>query len=287
MALVGQGLGHDLPGAVLGPDAPLGGHLDRVEMNLVELVAVERRQRIHGDPRRAQVDDQQREPAAAALLRPGSAQEPQVVHVLGVGLPALLAGHHVGVAAKLGAAAHRGEIGAGLGLRVAEREVELAASDRRQPALLLLLGSVARDGLRDDSRGERVARGARVGHLVPQDVLAGERVAGSAPFDGPADREPALRAHGAEEFAHLLPLVSLTEEAVEVAVVGEELDDLGAKGLVLLGEAEVHESSSTRAFGSGFQRGSRFSAKARGPSRKSGCPQCSRSRPQADSRASE
>ena len=35
-----------------------------------------------------------------------------------------------------------------------------------------------------------------------------------------------------------------------------------------------------------FQRGFRFSAKALGPSTKSGCAQCSRSSPQADSRAS-
>ena len=43
-------------------------------------------------------------------------------------------------------------------------------------------------------------------------------------------------------------------------------------------ERKVHESSlsgaSLRAFGSGFQFGLRFSAKARGPSAKSGWPQC-------------
>ena len=69
---------------------------------------------------------------------------------------------------------------------------------------------------------------------------------------------------------------------VDTVMVG----DLGAEALLLLREGEVHSLSSLRAFGSGFQRGSRFSAKARGPSAKSGWLQCRRSRPQAASSAS-
>ena len=58
VALVGQRRAHQRPGAVLGADPLLDRDLDPVECHLVELIAVERRQRAHPHPRRAQVDDQ-------------------------------------------------------------------------------------------------------------------------------------------------------------------------------------------------------------------------------------
>src|SRR5206468_12093568 len=132
-----------------------------------------------------------------------------------------------------------------------------------------------------------------IADLVPEDVLVGERLAAAATRDRPADREPvALRERG-EEFPHLRPAVALEEERVEVAVVGEEGDHLGAECLLFGRESRVHAppfrsspgppdrtslafgsvretcgslraEDGSRAFGSGFQRGARFSANARG-----------------------
>ena len=44
--------------------------------------------------------------------------------------------------------------------------------------------AVADDGLGDDAGAERVARGARVGHLVPQDVLVDRALAQAAEVSG-------------------------------------------------------------------------------------------------------
>jgi hypothetical protein len=100
-------------------------------------------------------------------------------------------GHDVLVAAQLGAAAHGREVGAGLGLGVGEREVAVAALDRRQPARALRVVAVARDRLRDDARRERRARRARIRHFVPQDVLVGDRLPPPPAAAGqPSDSQP-------------------------------------------------------------------------------------------------
>ena len=114
--------------------------------DLVQPISVQRGNGAHLHAGRLQVHDQQREPPAAAIGAAGTAQKPQVVHVLGIALPALLSGHHVVLALPFGAAAQARQVRAGLRLGVAEGEVELAAPDRRQPAVLLLLGAEARDG---------------------------------------------------------------------------------------------------------------------------------------------
>jgi len=83
---------------VLGPHTLRGRDLDLVEEDLVQLLAVHGRQGPNAHARRVLVDDEQRQPTAAALLAAGARQQPQLVHVLRVRLPALLALDHVDVA---------------------------------------------------------------------------------------------------------------------------------------------------------------------------------------------
>jgi len=164
--------------------------------------------------------------------------------------------------------------------------VEFTRTNAGQPALLLGVGAVAQDRLRDDAGAERRPCRARVGGLVPEDELVHGPEPEPSPALGPGQREPAARAERPVEVLDRGPLLVLVEEAVELAVVLEKGAHLRLEGLLFRGEADPHESFSILALGSGFQRGSRFSTKARGPSMKSGCDQCRRSSAHAYSSAS-
>ena len=117
VAFIREGFRDDLPGTIGRPHALIGGHLDVGEFNGVELVAVERGQRFHAHSWRSQIDHQDRQPPGAPVGLARATQQPEEIHVLRVGLPALVAIDHVGVPAPLRATAHRREVRAGLGAR--------------------------------------------------------------------------------------------------------------------------------------------------------------------------
>ena len=126
----------------------------------------------------------------------------------------------------------------------------------------------------DDARREWVAGRARVAELVPQDVLEGDRLAEPTFRFGPCDGEPAALGHRAEERFDLRPFFALLNEAFEIPIGTQKVDDFLPKRFFLGAEREVQvslpPSGSERAEGSGFHLGARFSVKARGPSLKSG-----------------
>ena len=135
-------------------------------------------------------------PRSAPSASAGPAQQPQVVGVVGVRRPAFLAVDHVRVAVAAGSGAHRTEVRARLRFGVAEREADLAATDARQIALLLLVGAVHDQRLSHDAGPEVRASGAGEGQFVPEDEFVWLGEPGSAQALGPGQREPARARRG-------------------------------------------------------------------------------------------
>ncbi len=123
----------------------------------------------------------------------GAARQPHVVGVLDEAGPHLLAVDDVLVAVADRSGAQRREVGARLGLGVADGEVDLAARDLRQVVRLLLLGAVRHDRRPDGV--ERQERHGRAGDGRPRrGRSAGRSSAGLRPpySSRPADGEPAV-----------------------------------------------------------------------------------------------
>ena len=162
--LEGQLGGHLVPAVALLAQQHVAGDDDVLEHDLVEVVAaVEDADRVDGDARQRQVDQQlarARVPVPPSPRR-GAHQHDRVVRVVGVRRPHLGAVDHpvaVGVPGRL--RADRGEVGAGVRLAHPDDEEALARGDARQDLLALLLGAVAqqvRPGLAvgDPVRGHR------------------------------------------------------------------------------------------------------------------------------------
>jgi hypothetical protein len=129
---------------------------------------------------------------ASGSVRAG---EPDVVGVLGEAGEDLAAVDDVVVAVLHGAGAQRGEVGAGLRLRVADRRVQLALQDARQEVALLLVGAELHDRVADRVDGQERQREAGALHLVAEDELLERRAALAAVLLRPADADPAVGAH--------------------------------------------------------------------------------------------
>src|SRR5437588_1139517 len=82
--------------------------------------------------------------AAHAILGPGP-DDSQVCHAA-VGDPHLRTIQDVGIAVTTGSSSHAGRITASIRLRQAEATNHLTACHEWQPALLLFLGAISRDG---------------------------------------------------------------------------------------------------------------------------------------------
>ena len=171
----------------------------------------------------------------------GAHREPDVVGLVAAGGPHLLAVDDVVVAVPPGGRAQRGEVGAGVRLGVADREVHVALQDPLEEHVLLLLGAVAdqrrADGLQRDRRQVHVG----VLRLVGEDRLLDLAEPVTAVLLGPADAHPAVGAH--------LPHDPLVDLAVPVeahlavlVVVGETAEvraQLGLERALGRGELEV------------------------------------------------
>src|SRR5438132_8301912 len=94
--------------------------------------------------------------------------------------------------------------------------------DLGQEELLLLLGAEVHDGGSDRVDGEHRHRRAGAHRLVEEDELLDGRPPLPAPLLGPADAEPAVLAHPADDPAHGL---------TDAVRVGELLLDLGRQQL--------------------------------------------------------
>src|SRR5690606_5822950 len=93
--------------------------------------------------------------------------------------------------------AQRGQVGARLGLGVADREVALARQDARQEPVLLLGRPVLHDRRRDGLEGDERVRDAGAGDLVGEDLLLDRAETGAAVLLRPAQAELAVAAEAA------------------------------------------------------------------------------------------
>ncbi len=176
----------------------------------------------------------------------GARREPDVIGELGLAGEELGAVHDPRVAVAHGARAERSQIRARRRLRVADREVALAAQDRGQEARLLRRRPVLHDGLGDGVDGERRQHDPGARRLVEEDELLDRRPALPAVLARPADAEPAVGAElpdrlQIERAAALGPgqlgLVLGRHQAREVRA------QLLTERLLLGGVVEVHGTS--------------------------------------------
>jgi hypothetical protein len=131
----------------------------------------------------------------------GATREPDVVGVGGEAREDLLPVDHPLVAVEHGARLEGGQVGARVGLGVADREVDLAAQDLREEEPLLLVRPELHDRRRDGVDGEHRDGRARPHRLVEEDELLDGRHAAAAVLLRPADAEPAVASHLQDDLA--------------------------------------------------------------------------------------
>ena len=149
------------------------------------------------------------------------------------------------VAIEHGAGLQRREVGARAGLAEALAPDRLAANDRRQELLLLILGAVEEDRRTDAVAAEVVRRRFGRGHLLVEHELLHVPGAAAAPLLRPGEREPALRRELADELAREAPGID-TVGALLGQLAAEECAHLVAKRLVFGCEAKVHYPAPSR-----------------------------------------
>ena len=184
----------------------------------------------------------------------GANREPDVVGLVGAAGEDLAAVDDVLVSVAYRPRSQRGEVGARLRLRIADRAVQLAPEDGGQEARPLVVGSEPHDRRPDRVHGDERERRTRPLHLVEEDELVGGRPALSAVLLRPAHAEPAvgphLRNEGAEQRA---PLSGDAERGAHL--IGQQLVEIRAQLLaqrLLLGRVgEVHPSAESS---SGLER---------------------------------
>ena len=193
--------GDQLPALVLLADQHVDRHPHVVEVRRVDVVGA-----VGGDDRGPGVagvrgvDDQDRDALVLRRIGIGAHRQPEVVGLVAAGGPHLLAVDDVVVAVLAGGGAQRGQVGAGVGLGVADREVHVAGQDPLEEQVLLLLGAVADQGRADGLQGHR--RQVYVGPLglVGEDRLLDLAEPVAAVLLRPADAHPAVGAHLAHDL---------------------------------------------------------------------------------------
>ena len=132
-------------------------------------------------------------------VRIGADCEPHVVGLVGARREDLRAVDHPLVAVTHGLGAQRREIGPGIGLGVADCEVDLAGEDLREVFGLLLVRAECHDRRTDGVQGDEWKRGAGPLNLVEKDELIRRRTPLAAVLLGPTDTEPAVGPHLADD----------------------------------------------------------------------------------------
>ena len=91
----------------------------------------------------------------------------------------------------LGLEPHRRGVGAGVGLAVADRELDLVAQDHRQELLLQEVAAVRDERLADDADALADLRAAAAGERLVEEVLVDALALRAAVLLRPGDPEPA------------------------------------------------------------------------------------------------
>ena len=145
---------------------------------------------------------------------------------------------------------HRRGVGAGVGLAVADREVDVVTEDLRQELLLHLVGAVTQDRLADDADALADLRAATGCERLVEEVLVDAVAFLTAPLGRPGDAEPTLLRHLAHERAAIGSVGDLRHvlarhvEEHRVVVGVEELLDFVAERELLGRKLEIHAAVS-------------------------------------------
>ena len=147
----------------------------------------------------------------------GANGEPAVVGATGEGGPHLLTVDDVFVAIAHRAGLEGGEIGSGLGLGVADAEVDVTSEDRRKEVLLLPRGAVVHDGRAHGVEREHRHRSTGSHRFIEEHELFDRATGLTAVLLGPTHARPAIG-------AHLLP--DVLGGLADAVRVGQRLDGL-------------------------------------------------------------
>ena len=184
--------GDEAPAVVLAADHVGSRDPDVVEVGVVDVVRARQVHRDDPDPRGVHRDDEQRDSLVLGSVRIGAGGQPDVVGISGEARPDLRAVDHVLVPVPHCTGLECTQVGAGIGLGVADAEVDLAAEDLGEEEVLLLRAAEL-----EDRRSHRVDRqhghrGAGPHRLVEEDELLDRTAALAAVLGRPSDAEPAI-----------------------------------------------------------------------------------------------
>ena len=231
-------------------------HADILEDHLVEVRhAAETLDRAHRDSGQAHVDQQDRD---AVLLLAGTVRAHQretPVRPVGVGRPDLAAVDDVMVAVAHRAAGERGQVRAGIRLRIALAPDCLAGEDARQVARLLLLGAEGEQHGTHHLRaeGHRPRRAGEVAFLLEDEPLR-RRPAGSAGGFRPVGAHPAALGDGAHPVHDIIAREQAAVPYLVAHILREPFPDEGAhllaEGAVPVGNLDLHDRPSLTRVGS-------------------------------------
>ena len=158
----------------------------------------------------------------------GAHGQPDVVGLVGTAGEDLGPVDHVLLAVTHRPRAQRGQVGARLGLGVADGEVDLARQDLGQEEGLLLIGAETHDGRPHRVDGDEGKGGAGAPRLVEEDELVGRRPTLPAELGRPSDAQPAVLADLAHDLAPGgAPLAALGQAGPHL--FGQQLGVVGAQ----------------------------------------------------------
>ncbi len=218
--------GDQAPTFVLLPDQGRPGHPDTV------VVGGGSGDAAHGDDRRAGEPgcrgghQKDRDPFVLGSIGIGTDGQPDVVGLVGAAGEHLVPIDDPLVPVEDGPGAQGGQVGAGTRLGVTDGEVDLASQDPRQKVTLLLLGSVAHEHGTDRVERDEWERSPGPLDLVEEDELVGDRPPLASELLGPADPQPPVLAHTADQGSVHLSALGLGVER-SPGFIGEDIGEVG------------------------------------------------------------
>ena len=143
-----------------------------------------------------------------------------------------------------GSCLQRGQVGAGVRLCVADREVHFPSQDAFQEEFFLLLGSELTDCWTHRVGCEERNGTASSLRLVEEDVLLNWGESSTSVFDGPSDPQPAVLSYSANQRLVLEVLSELCTGDPPAYLVGHQVGEVGPQfvleGLLVLSEVDEH-----------------------------------------------
>jgi hypothetical protein len=178
----------------------------------------------------------------------GAASEPNVITLVRARGVDLVAVDHPFVAVEHRRRAQTGEVGAGFGFGVSDREVDLTLQNAGEVLILLRLRAVRHDRGSDGVDGHERERSMRALNLVEHDELIGRRSTLTTELLRPTETEPAVGSHALNQLAEQrLALTGLAKFGAHFGGEhgGEVFAEFLAQGLLIGCFGEVHGANPT------------------------------------------